>query len=567
MAALSMFINGQEIETEEGRTVLQAATEAGIVIPTLCHHTALVASGGCRMCLVEVEPRGQLHPACTFPVSPGLRVQTHSEKVVKARRFVLEMLFSERSHYCMYCAADGDCELQTLAYQHDMDHWLYPRSDIPRMVDASRQFFIMDHNRCILCRRCIRACSDVAAVHTLGMGQRGAESLIVADLDVPFGESSCISCGTCLDVCPVGALVDRRSAYMGGDDDLERQQTVCAQCSLGCSIVTRTRSDRLIRIESDWDSGPSQGLLCRLGRFGPLHVTAQRVRTPLVRQGGELVPCSWDEALQLVARRLTGADSVAAVASARATNEELAAFRTVFAHLQADTGLFDGSAAPAAPGRQAALSDFETATVVVAIAAGLDDEHEVAACWMRRARDHGARLILADCGAERLSGAAERIATTGLDEALGQLDSCDHLVIVYGPQADPATLVGLAHSHDAAFLSLPDGVNASAGAALGLGDLAAGTDPEVAYVYAADSLTADLPVGATFRVVQSCYRTAITDGADVVLPALHWTEKSGHFTGPSGDLRAVNPVVTHPQWARDDRDVLSALVGLAEVSR
>ncbi len=566
MAALTMFINGQEIETEEGRTVLEAATSAGIVIPTLCYHPSVAASGGCRMCLVEVEPRGQLHPACTYPVSPGLRVQTHSEKVVKARRFVLEMLFSERSHYCMYCAADGDCELQTLAYQHGMDHWLYPRSDVRQMVDASRQYFIMDHNRCILCRRCIRACSDVAAVHTLGMGQRGSESLIVADLDVPFGESTCISCGTCLDVCPVGALVDRRSAYMGGDADLERHTTVCAQCSLGCSIVARTRSDRLVRIESDWDGGPSSGLLCRLGRFAPLHVTAQRVRSPLVRQGGELVPCSWDEALTLVARRLVGAGSVAAVVSARATNEELAAFQTVFSHLQADTGLFDGAPAPAAPGRQAVESDFEAASIVVAMAADLDDEHEVVACWMRRARDRGARLILADCRAERLSGTVERVSASDLEAAVGRLDAGDHLVVVYGPQANPARLARLAQKPGTTFLTLPDGVNALGAAALGLGDLAGGIEPDVAYVYAADSLAAEPPVGGAFLVVQSCYRTDATNAADVVLPALHWAEKAGHFTGPSGELREVKPVVAHPQWARDDRDVLSALVGLAEVS-
>ena len=567
MAALTMFINGQEIETEEGRTVLEAATEAGITIPTLCYHPAVTASGGCRMCLVEVEPRGQLHPACTFPVSPGLRVQTHSDKVVKARRYVLELLFSERSHYCMYCAADGDCELQTLAYYHGMDHWLYPRSDIPRVVDASRQYFIMDHNRCILCRRCIRACSEVAAVHTLGMGQRGAESLVVADLDVPFGESTCISCGSCLDVCPVGALVDRRSAFMGGDADLERHGTVCAQCSLGCSIIARTRSDRLIRIDSDWDNGPSAGLLCRVGRFEPLHVTAPRIRTPLVREGGELVPCSWDEALSLVAHRLSAADSLAALISARATNEELVAFNTVFSHLQADTGLFDGRPTVAAPGPQATMRDFDTAALVVAVGAELDDEHEVAACWMRRARDNGARLLLVECRADRLKGQDHGAEVEEAEAAVAQLSGDDRLVVVYGPRADARLLERLNERGSVAFLSLPEGVNAAGAAALGLEEAVAGGAPGAAYIYATDSLTATPPVRGDFQIVHSCYRTELTDGADVVLPALHWTEKEGHFTGPSGDLRTVNRVVAVPQWARDDRDVLSALVGLTEVSR
>ncbi|NPV10008.1 MAG: molybdopterin-dependent oxidoreductase [Anaerolineae bacterium] len=569
MAALTMYINGREIEAQPGSTVLEAARAAGISIPTLCHHPALSNSGGCRMCLVEVEPRGQLQPACTFPVSPGLRVHTHSEKVVRARRFVLELLFSERGHYCMYCAADGQCDLQTLAYEHGLDHWTYPRPDKNYTVDASRPYFVMDHNRCILCRRCIRACSEVAGVHTLDMGQRGAQSLVVADLNVPFGQSSCISCGSCLDVCPTGALVDRRSAYMGGDADLERVGTVCAQCSLGCEIVVRTRSGRVIRIESDWEGATSGGLLCRQGRFAPLYVTAPRVRSPLRRVGGGLVPCTWEEALGLLGERLSAAPqgAVAAVASARATNEELDAFVAAFGPRAARLALFDGAPVAAAPGEVADLAAVEDAAAVLALAADLDDEHEVAACFMRRARDRGARLILADCRATRLSGAAVRLAGPGVEELQESLGTLAPLVVLYGPEASPDLLEALAERRGAAFLGLPAGVNAMGAAARGLKPDGRAIEAELLYVYAADSLSTDLLIRrAAFTAVQSCYRTSLTEAADLVLPALHWSEKAGHLTGADGRLRRMVQAVPAAPWARDDREVLLALERLAEAA-
>ena len=215
MATVQITINGQEIAAQAGQTILQAAREAGIDIPTLCEHPQLEPIGACRICLVEVEKQRTLQPACTFKISEGMVVHTESEKVVESRKFVLELLFSERNHYCMYCQMSGDCELQNLGYRYGLDSWQYPRPYTPLSVDATRQYFVMDHNRCILCRRCIRACQELVGNYTLGLGGRGANSMIVADMDVPFGNSSCISCGTCLQVCPTGALMDRHSAYRG----------------------------------------------------------------------------------------------------------------------------------------------------------------------------------------------------------------------------------------------------------------------------------------------------------------------------------------------------------------
>src|SRR5664279_2828078 len=162
--AISITINGRRVQASVGQTVLEAASGSGVQIPTLCHHPRLPPQGSCRLCLVEIEKQRTLQPACTFPVSEGLNIQTESGKVTDARRFALQMILSERSHYCMFCTASGgfentDCELQRLCYEHGFNCWEYtPHYEHRWPIDASRHFFVMDHGRCILCRRCIRAC-------------------------------------------------------------------------------------------------------------------------------------------------------------------------------------------------------------------------------------------------------------------------------------------------------------------------------------------------------------------------------------------------------------------------
>ena len=560
MGSLTICINGQEVQAEEGSTVLEAAKAAGVDIPTLCHHPALENWGGCRMCLVEVEPRGLLHSACTFPVSPGLRLQTHSEKVVRARQYVLQWLFSERSHYCMYCPSSGECDLQSQAYKHGLEHWTWnaPNKRLP--LDASRQHFIYDHSRCILCRRCVRACGEISAVHTLGMGQRGAKTTVVADLNAPFNSSTCISCGTCLQVCPTGALIDRRSAYMGRTDQLEATKSTCAGCSIGCGIVGRTRNNQLLRIEGDWDAPVNGGLLCRLGRFEPLYVTAQRVTAPMRKVGGQLQPCSWEEALAAIASRANGSTSL--LVSSRATNEEMDAAKEAGA---AAVALYGGAACQAAPGQAANLSDIPRAKAIVGIEADLDGEHEVAACFARRALDNGARLYLLGGQADklallaRLSGDASRVG-----EVAAEVAAAGDAVVLYGPAAKAETLASFADVPGVRFLGLPAGANTAAAVARDLAQSDGGRCG-LLYVYAADDAQASTPEAkADFLVAHACYRSALTEAADVVLPSLHWSEKEGHLTNLEGKVQALHRLVEPAAGLRDDRDVLAAALGASQ---
>jgi len=241
MSQVIVTIDNIEVKVRPGTTILAAAKEAGIDIPTLCNHRALSPTGACRVCVVEVEGQRTLQAACVFPVAEGMKIKTDSERVVKARRLVLDMIFAERNHFCPFCEASGDCELQNLGYRYGIDHWAYETYLKPYPIDATRQFFLMDHNRCILCGRCIRACDELVGNHTLGLRQRGTRSMVGADTNTPFGESTCISCGTCLQVCPTGAIFDGRSSYMGREVQTEHIKSTCSQCSIGCGIEIATR--------------------------------------------------------------------------------------------------------------------------------------------------------------------------------------------------------------------------------------------------------------------------------------------------------------------------------------
>lgn len=207
MAVITMTINDELVSGREGQTLLELIRERGIKLPTLCHLEGLEARGGCRLCLVEVQGSNRLVPACVTPAQEGLVITTHSERLVRYRHMILELLFSERNHICAVCVMNGHCELQYEAAAIGMDHvrYDYLNPDLP--IDASHERYAIDHNRCILCTRCVRVCDSVEGAHTWDVMGRGVNSRVITDLNQPWGASrSCTSCGKCVQVCPTGAL-------------------------------------------------------------------------------------------------------------------------------------------------------------------------------------------------------------------------------------------------------------------------------------------------------------------------------------------------------------------------
>jgi bidirectional [NiFe] hydrogenase diaphorase subunit len=207
MAVKTLTIDGKAVSAEENDTILQAATDAGIKIPTLCHLDGLGDVGACRLCIIEVAGVNKLLPACATKVAEGMDVKTTSERIRKYRIMILELLFAERNHVCAVCVANGHCDLQTLAADAGMMHVRFPYQYPQAAVDASHDWFILDHNRCVLCTRCVRVCDEVEGAHTWDVMGRGTNSRVITDLNQPWGTSeTCTSCSKCVQVCPTGAL-------------------------------------------------------------------------------------------------------------------------------------------------------------------------------------------------------------------------------------------------------------------------------------------------------------------------------------------------------------------------
>jgi len=590
VAMANIVINGRRIQTLPGQTVLQAATAAGIKIPTLCHHPRLPAHGSCRLCLVEIEKQRALQPACTFPVSEGLVIRTDTEKLMVERRFALQMILSERSHYCMFCPASGtcensDCELQRLCYDHGLNCWEYtPHYEKRWPVDGTRQYFVMDHGRCILCRRCIRACSSIAANHTLGVHQRGTHTLIGADDDVPFGRSSCVSCGSCLQVCPTGALSERNSAFAGRSADFKRTKAVCLGCAVGCGIEALVRDNHLARIEGDWEAA-NGGLLCAAGRFEVLQPRPPRIRTPLVREKGKLAAASWDRALDCVAQKFRKAERVACLASPRLLNESMAALTLFFNETMRtnEVALLYGEAPPLDLGAPAGLADVADSDCIVVIGGNPMEHQRVVGYLTRRSLDHGGKLVLVHNGSTSLDGYAdlhleledishpaaspfERLRATyhlrasSLTRLKHMVETAERPIVLYGSGLSTTVYVAMRTLPSRArFLPLIAGTNTRGAVRLGLS--ARPVNGEILYLMAADDLPDHAPLPTRqFTVVHAAYQSDWTDTADVVFPALMWAEKTGHVTNLEGKTLEVKPVMSAPA------DVLPAWKVLLQLS-
>lgn len=325
----TLTLDGRTVAFQDGDSVLDVARAQGVRIPTLCHHRRTGALGRCRVCVVEVDGQRTLPSACNLPAREGLVVRTATERVLRARRTVVELLLASGEHRCLGCLKNSRCELQDVAFELGVASPRFEETAPADPVDASSPMIAVDRRRCILCGRCAAACRDVVGNDVLGIAGKGAAARVVFDLDAEMDASGCVQCGECVQACPVGAITEKKAAGKARAWETAPVDTTCPYCGVGCQVTLHVdrAANRIVRVTGR-EVAPNDGALCVKGRFGyEFPSSPNRLTQPMIRKDGRLEPVSWDEALDFIATRLAailrehGPDAFSAFGSGRVTNE------------------------------------------------------------------------------------------------------------------------------------------------------------------------------------------------------------------------------------------------------
>ncbi len=387
---VTLTIDDKQVSVKKDSTIYDAAKAAGVNIPILCHDKKLKPFGACRMCLVEVEQmKGRLIPACTTPVTEGMIVRSSTPPVEKARKLVLELLLLNHPLDCPVCDKGGDCELQNLAYDHKVNVNRLTDAKFQHEIDYNNPLIERDQNRCVLCGKCVRICDEIVARGALTFIGRGIETKIGTEFDGPL---SCEFCGSCISVCPVGALLARPFKFKSRFWALKKKKTVCGYCATGCNLTLGVKDNTaVVTTVYDENQGFHNGQLCVRGRFGYQFINSdKRLKQPMIRKNDQLVEASWDEALFLVAEKLKVAGtSAAAIATPRMTNEELLLLKQLmteqvgtqnidhsagYAHSAVSEGLAKSLGVAAS---SSTIVDIQKSNLILAVKSDLYETHPV----------------------------------------------------------------------------------------------------------------------------------------------------------------------------------------------
>ena len=573
-------INGQEFEAEKGTLLIEAARQNGIEIPAFCYYEGYSLQAACRMCLVEVEGTPKLQVGCTLPVDVNrdgspMVVHTESETVKSARKGTLELLLTNHPLDCPVCDKGGECELQDMVFKYGAGESRYSETKVHTPEKQWSPVVFFDAPRCILCYRCVRACNEGMGVGALGIGNRGVIAEIIPN---KHDHLECDECGSCIDICPVGALTSGTYRYQTRPWEMNHVGTVCTHCGDGCKTTLGVRDGEIMRGNNRDRSGINDEFLCVKGRYAFDFVNhPDRLQSPMLKNAsGGHDPISWSQALDMVAKKFSEVKArngkFGIIGSNHTTNEEnyfLQKFarqglgtKNIDHHRTGDLAtLFD-----ALSGKNdtlASVGDLYTAKAVLVVGNDLSQQHPLLANQIRaNFRHHAAHIYTVTTGEvreDKQSIAKVRVKQggelAGVESLREQLKAEASLVILFGDSVQGDSLRKLVAFGDSLgipvkYIGLVDYSNSRGAFDMGIiprdGGLSreqmlAATDLDVLWVVGANPLKSATLASNAFVVVSEMFMTETAKRADLILPAASAYEKSGTVNNVTGEVQKLKP--------------------------
>jgi len=420
---ITLTVDGIEVQVPAGSTVLQACESIGVEVPTLCTDPRLDPYGACRMCVVEIQP-GPPRPmaSCTMQAAPGMDVVTDSKSIKEIRKHVIELQLQHHPLDCPYCDQAGTCELQDETFAQEIHQSPYETVPKAHPEEILNEVILINHNRCILCGRCVRICDEQIGVYALDFVHRAIGTFIAP---AQHKEMDCERCGMCIETCPVGALLSRPFKHAARSWQTDKTASTCPHCSVGCSLLVESRHGDVVRTRTNGLEEPANGILCAKGFFGHSYVNSgDRLTQPLIRRDGRLEPATWREAISYVSGALRGVidrdgpSAIGAVGSPNCTNEDNYALQRFTREVIGSNNVYSQSsgfhetfhALASVLGGQALLrsqNELLESDVILVIGADIGQTHNVVGAHVKRAARRNGRQLLV---ATRLASTLDRYA-------------------------------------------------------------------------------------------------------------------------------------------------------------